>query len=330
MALIPITIASWDYDRVRPLIDGRVRVEGCELTFLPMPVEECFHRAYFHGEFDVAEIGFSPFLIALSRGIAPYVALPAFVSRTFRHSAVYIRTDRGIHGPADLRGRRIGVPEYQQSAALWVRGMLQDEHGIASADIHWVQAGLEDAQRKDKFPLNLPEGFPLSPAPAGRSLSSLLASGDVDAVISARAPSCFLEEHPAVDRLFPDYRAEEHAYFRRTGLFPIMHAMGIRNDLHARHPWLAASVYKALLEAKRMADADLAEVTALKIGLPWVTAELEATRSLMGDDFWSYGVPANRHVLDTMTRYSFEQGLAVRKLSVEELFAPSTLDDVHV
>jgi 4,5-dihydroxyphthalate decarboxylase len=330
MALLPITIATWDYDRVRPLMDGRVRVEGCEVNYLPMTVEECFHRAYFHGEFDVAEIGFSPFQIALSRGMAPYVAVPAFLSRTFRHSSIYIRTDRGIAGPADLRGKRIGVPEYQQSAALWARGMLHDDFGIAAADMRWVQAGLESAGRRDKFPLNLPAGFPLEPAPDGQSLSALLAAGAIDAVISARAPSCFLEGHRDVGRLFPDYRAAEQQYFQRTRLFPVMHAVGVRNDLHAKHPWLAASVYKAFLQAKRIADAELAEVTALKIGLPWVTAELEATRAVMGQDFWSYGVPGNRHVLETMTRYSFEQGLAVRKLAVAELFAPSTLEDVHV
>jgi len=169
MARLPITIATWDYDRVRPLLDGRVTVEGCEVNYLPMPVEECFHRAYFHGEFDVAEIGFSPFLIALSRGIAPYVALPVFLSRTFRHSAIYIRNDRGIASAADLRGKRIGLPEYQMSAVLWVRGFLKDEYGIEAADIDWVQGGLEQYGRKDKFPLNLPPGFPLSSAPEGRS-----------------------------------------------------------------------------------------------------------------------------------------------------------------
>lgn len=329
MARLPITIATWDYDRVRPLMDGRVEVEGCEVNFLPMTVEECFHRAYFHGEFDVAEIGLSPFLIALSRGIAPYVALPAFLSRTFRHSAVYVRSDRGIASPSDLRGKRIGVPEYQQSAALWVRGFLKDDFGIEPAEIQWVQGGLEQVGRKDKFPLNLPADFPLTSA-SSSSLSDLLAHGELDAVISARAPSCHGRAGVPVQRLFADYRAVEKDYFRRTGLFPVMHAVGVRQDLAAKHPWLPASVYKAFAAAKRIADQDLKEVTALKIGLPWVTAELESTQAVMGDDFWSYGVAANRKTLEAMTRYSHEQGLAVRKLSVEEIFAPTTLDDVHV
>jgi len=330
MSLIPLTVATWDYDRVRPLIDGRVRIEGCDVTYIPIPVEEVFHRAYFHGEFDVAEIGFSPFLIALSRGTAPYVAVPAFLSRMFRHSAVYIRTDRGIDGPGGLRGKRIGIPEYQMSAVLWVRGFLKDEFGIRAADVHWVQGGLEEPGRKDKFPLNLPEGFPLESAPDGIPLTRLLADGEVDAVISARAPSCFVAGHPKVRRLFPDFRAAEKDYYRRTGLFPIMHALGVRNDLAERYPWLPVSVYKAFAEAKRIADADLREVTALKIGLPWVNAELEATVDVMGEDFWPYGIEANRKTLEAMARYSFEQGLAVRQLTVEEMFAPTTLDETRV
>ncbi|VCU70580.1 4,5-dihydroxyphthalate decarboxylase [Pigmentiphaga humi] len=330
MARLPLTIATWDYDRVRPLLDGRVEVEGCDINYLPMPVEECFHRAYFHGEFDVAEIGFSPFLIALSRGIAPYVALPVFLSRTFRHSAIYIRNDRGIASAADLRGKRIGLPEYQMSAVLWVRGFLKDEYGIEADDITWVQGGLEQYGRKDKFPLNLPPGFPLESAPEGRSLSSLLAQGELDGVISARAPSCLTQGHPHVRRLYPDYRAVEQDYYARTGMFPIMHALGVRKELAQAHPWLPASLYKAFVQAKEIAERDLREVTALKIGLPWVTAELESTEAVMGKDFWPYGVEANRKTLDAMARYSYEQGLAVRKLEVDELFVPSTLDLVHI
>lgn len=330
MPKLSLTVATWDYDRVRPLIDGRVGIEGCEINFMPMKVEEVFHRAYFHGEFDVAEIGFSPFLIALSRGTAPYVAVPAFLSRTFRHSAIYIRNDRGIEGAADLRGKRIGVPEYQQSAVLWVRGFLNDEHGIKARDFNWVQGGLEAWGRKDKFPLNLPTDFPLAAAPEGQSLSMLLETGEIDAIISARDPSCFIQRHPKIARLYPDYRAAEKEYYRRTGIFPIMHAVGVRNDLAARHPWLPASVMKAFSEAKRIADEDLREVVALKIGLPWLAAEVESTEAVMGRDFWSYGVEANRTTLEAMARYSFDQGLAVRKLSVEEMFAASTLEDMKI
>lgn len=325
MSRLPITIATWDYDRVRALTDGRVHVEGCDVNYLTMPVEECFERAYFHGEFDVAEIGFSPYLIALSRGATPYVAIPVFLSRMFRHSAVYIRTDRGIEGPADLRGKRIGVPEYQMSAVMWFRGYLQDEHNIAAKDIKWVQAGLENPGRRDKFPLNLPPGFPLVSL-GEETLNEMLADGRLDAVMSARRPPCFIDGHPKVRRLFPDYRAAERDYYRKTGIFPIMHAVGVRRDVHDKHPWLASSICKAFTQAKRLADAEFAETTALKIGLPWVSAEYDETRALMGDDYWPYGLnDQNRKTLAAMARYSFEQGLAVRLLSVDEMFAEGTL-----
>jgi 4,5-dihydroxyphthalate decarboxylase len=294
-----------------------------------MPVEECFERAFFHGEFEVAEIGFSPHLIALSRGPTPYVAVPVFLSRMFRHSAIYIRTDRGINGPGDLRGKRIGVPEYQMSAVVWVRGFLNDEFGIAAKDINWVQAGLETPGRRDKFPLNLPDGFPLT-SRNDAVLSRMLVDGELDGIMSARQPSCFINGHPKVARLFPDYRSAERDYYRRSGIFPIMHALGIRRDVHDKHRWLAASLYKAFLQAKRIADAEFAETTALKIGLPWVTAEYEATRDAMGEDFWSYGVAPNHKTLSTMARYSYEQGLAVRPLTVEEMFAEGNLSETRV
>lgn len=329
MSRLPITIATWDYDRVRALIDGRVRVEGCDVNYLTMPVEECFERAFFHGEFEVAEIGFSPFLIALSRGPTSYVAVPVFLSRIFRHSAAYIRTDRGIKGPADLRGKRIGVPEYQMSAVLWFRGMLHDEFGIAAKDIEWVQAGLENPGRRDKLPLNLPPGFPLT-SRTEVSLSALLADGELDAVISARRPSCFLDGHPKIERLFPDYPAAEREYYSRTGIFPIMHALGIRRDIYEKNRWLAAGLYKAFLQAKRIADAEFAETTALKLGLPWIAAEYEATVALMGPDFWSYGIDANRKTLAAMARYSYEQGLATRLLSVDEMFAAGNVNESRV
>ena len=329
MSPVPITIATWDYDRVRALVDGRVQVEGCEVNYLTMPVEECFERAYFHNEFEVAEIGFSPFLIALSRGITPYVALPIFLSRMFRHSAAYIRTDRGISGAADLGGKRIGVPEYQMSAAMWFRGYLQDEVGIAAGDIHWVQGGLENPGRREKFPLNLPKEFPLT-SRSDVSLSKLLIEGELDAVLSARRPSCFVDQHPKVARLFPNYRKIERDYYRRSGIFPIMHALGIRRDVHDKHKWLATSLYKAFSQAKRIADAEFVETTALKVGLPWITAEYELTVDLMGDNFWSYGIEPNRKTLETMARYSYEQGLSVRRIAVDDMFAEGNLTEIRV
>jgi 4,5-dihydroxyphthalate decarboxylase len=329
MSRLPITIATWDYDRVRALTDGRVQVEGCDVNYITMPVEECFERAFFHGEFEVAEIGFSPFLIALSRGPTPYVAVPVFLSRMFRHSAVYIRSDRGIEGPADLRGKTIGVPEYQMSAVMWFRGYLKDEFGIETKDIKWVQAGLENPGRRDKFPLNLPDGFPLV-SRNDVSLSKLLAGGELDVVMSARTPSCYAAGHPKVRRLFPNYRAAEKEYYKKAGIYPIMHALGIRRDIYEQNRWLAASLYKSFLQAKRLADAEFVETTALKIGLPWITAEYEATIAALGPDFWSYGVEANRKTLATMARYSYEQGLAIREVSVDEMFAEGNLSETRV
>lgn len=330
MARVPITIATWDYDRVRALIDGRVQVEGCDVNFLPMPVEECFHRAYFHGEFEVAEIGMSPFLIACSRGLANYTAIPVFLSRMFRHSAIYVQAKSGIEAPGDLRGKRVGVPEYQMSAALWARGFLKDDFALSADEMNWFQGGLESSGRLDKFPLNLPDDFPIASIANGATLSALLANGELDAVFSARAPSSYSNGSGTVRRLFPDYRRVEADYFRRTGIFPIMHAVGVRNDIVARFPWLPASLYKAFSQAKALADADLAEVTALKIGLPWVAAEYDQTVALMGESFWPYGIPPNRKTIEAMCRYSHEQGLAVRELGIEEIFAESTLEEIHV
>ncbi len=236
MSRLPITVATWDYDRVRALVDGRVAIEGCDVNYVTMQVEEILERAFFHREFEVAEIGLSPYLIALSRGTAPYVAVPAFLSRMFRHSAVYIRADRGIEGPADLRGKRIGVPEYQMSAALWVRGFLTDECGIAAKDIDWVQGGLETPGRRDKFPLNLPGGLSARIGAGGQDPLVDAGGRRPRRVISARRPSCFVAGHRMVRRLFPDYRAAERDYYRRSGMFPIMHAVGIRPDVAREAP----------------------------------------------------------------------------------------------
>jgi 4,5-dihydroxyphthalate decarboxylase len=253
-----------------------------------------------------------------------------FLSRMFRHSAIYVRTDRGISRPQDLRGKRVGVPEYQMSAAMWARGMLQEEYGVRPDELRWYQGGLESPGRKDKFPLNLPAGFPLQKIGPGETLAGLLRDGGLDGVFSARPPSCYRDGRTPVARLFEDFEKAEKDYYRRTRIFPIMHALGVRRDVHERHPWLAASLYKAFEQAKRLAQQDLFEVTALKIGLAWIASHAEETRAVLGEDLWPYGVEANRATLETMTRYSCEQGLAVRKLAVEELFAASTLEHTKV
>ena len=326
MSELSITVACNDYDRVRPLADGRVPIEGCDVNFIALGPEEVFFRAFGGSEFDVSELSLSSYLMSVARGDGNYVAIPAFVSRMFRHSAIYTRTDRGIEVPEDLRGREVGVPEYQVTAALWVRGLLCDEYGVGPSEIGWRTGGVEEAGRREKLALELPSEIDVRSISKDKALGPMLAAGEIDALVAPRAPRCFVDAEPGVGRLFTDYRAAERDYFAKTGLFPIMHVIGVRRALLERHPWLASSVYKAFQKAKEIAVAELANSTALHATLPWLTAELEQTRSLMGEDYWPYGAEENRATLQALTRYSFEQGLTPRPLEIEELFASSTLD----
>ncbi len=274
MSRLRITIATWDYDRVRALTDGRVKVEGCDVNYITMPVEECFERAFFHGEFEVAEIGFSPYLIALSRGAAPYVAVPVFLSRMFRHSAVYIRTDRGIDGPADLRGKRIGVPEYQMSAVMWVRGYPQ---GRVRHRGRRTSIGCRPASKlpagATSFRSTCPTDFRSSRA-NDAALSAMLADGELDcgdlgaaAVLLRQRSSARSTAVSGLSRRRARLLSQKSAFSRSC----TRSASAATSTTSNR--WLAASLYKAFLQAKRLADAEFTETTALKIGLPWVTAE---------------------------------------------------------
>lgn len=325
MAKLPITVATWDYDRVRAILDGRVAIEGCDVNYIVTAPEETFFRAFTARQFDVAELSLSSYMIALSRGGCGYRAVPVFPSRAFRHSAIYVRSDRGISRPEDLRGRIVGVPEYQLTANLWVRGILADEYGVQPAQISWRRGGMEEPGRYEKLSV-APSGVEIETIAADDTLSRMLREGRIDALIAPRAPSCFVERTSGVTRMFSDFRNEERAYFGKTGIFPIMHVLAIREELVNAHPWLATSVFKAFAEAKRLCMHELYEVTALKLTLPWVVAEAEATRAVMGEDFWPYGFEANRTTLSAAVRYSHEQDLSARRLSVEELFVPSTLE----
>jgi 4,5-dihydroxyphthalate decarboxylase len=325
-AQIPLTLACGEYDRTRAIKDGRVQVEGCAVTYLPLEPEEIFHRAFKHQEFDVCELSFSSYLRTVDAGTSPYAGIPAFVSRIFRHSGIYIRTDRGIRAPADLKGRLIGLPEYQITAVVWLRGLMQDEYGVKPTDIRWRQGGIEEPGRTERTPLQPIPGLDLKPVPPGKTLSAMLEEGELDAMFSARAPSCFTRGATNVGRLFPDYRSVEKEYYRNTGMFPIMHLIGIKRDIAERHPWLPASLYKAFCQAKSFAMRDVREVNALPITLPWLVAEAEETGKLMGEDFWRYGVQENAAEIEALTRYSYEQGLVQRKLRVEDLFPPSVIE----
>lgn len=321
-----ISLTCCDYDRTRALFDGRVQVEGCDVTAVPLEPEEAFHRAFKFAEFDVTELSLSSHTLMTSRGQNVYVGIPAFVSRVFRHSSIYIRTDRGISKPQDLKGKRIGVPEYQMTANVWVRGMLDDEYGVKPTDIHWRQGGLEEAGREERTPLKLPPEIDFQKIPHERTLNAMFEAGELDGVIGARSPSCVLRGAPNVGRLFADYRKAEEEYFGRTRMFPIMHIIGIRKTLADAHPWLAASLMKAFNRAKALAMAELGQIGHLFVSLPWGVAEYNHARTLMGEDYWSYGFEANRHALEAFTRYHHAQGLSARKVAPEELFAPSSLD----
>ena len=323
---IPLTIACGDYDRTRAIKDGRVPVEGCDVTYIPLEPEEVFFRAFRYQEFDACELSFSSYLRITDAGTSDYIGIPAFVSRVFRHSGIYIRTDRGIRTPQDLRGKTIGLPEYQITAVVWMRGILQDEYGVKPADIAWRSGGIEEPGRDERTPLAPIPGLDLKPIASDKTLSGMLASGELDAMFSARAPSAFLKHAPNVGRLFPDYRDVEKAYYQKTGLFPIMHLIGLKKALAERHPWLPTSLYKAFAEAKTLAYAEVRDINALRVTLPWVEAETLDTIALMGEDFWRYGVAENRKEIETLARYAHEQGLVKRRLTPEELFARATLE----
>jgi 4,5-dihydroxyphthalate decarboxylase len=323
---LQLSLAVCDYDRTRALFDGRAEIEGCDITAVPLEPEEAFHRAFKFQEFDISEVSMSSYMMTTARGEAHYIAIPAFVSRLFRHSGIYIRTDRGIQGPEDLKGKTIGLPEYQMTANVWIRGILEEHHGVKPRDIKWRRGGLEEPGREERARIQLPPDVDYQAVPEHRTLSEMLVTGEIDGLLSARAPSCFLNGAPNVGRLFPDYPAAEEAYFRKSKIFPIMHAIGIRRSLVEKHPWLAVSVYKAFLKAKELCMKELGQIGHLATSLPWPVAEYDRARKIMGEDYWSYGAHANRHVLETLTRYSFEQGLSARKLTLEEMFVPSTYD----
>jgi 4,5-dihydroxyphthalate decarboxylase len=324
---VRVTLACGATDRTLPLILGDVRPAGIDLTFLRMYPEEVFWRMTRHAEFDAAEMSLSSYLLRRSRGDDSLLAIPVFTSREFRHSCVWVRADADIQAPADLKGKRVGVPEYQMTAAVWIRGFLKDDFGVDPGELHWFSGGLHQPGRDEKLPISIP-GLDLRTIGPVQTLSGMLLDGDLDAIMGARPPHGF--PGPRVRRLFPDFRTVEVDYFKRTGVFPIMHTVVVRRELLDREPWIARSLYDAFREAKARAMAQLNEAVVLAVTLPWLIAEVESTAALMGQDYWPYGVEPNRPALETLNRYSCEQGLAQRRVAVEELFAPSTLDDFRI
>jgi 4,5-dihydroxyphthalate decarboxylase len=262
----------------------------------------------------------------VAAGSAAYVGIPAFVSRLFRHSGIYVRADSGIRAPADLRGKRIGVPEYQITAVVWIRGMLQHEYGVHASELIWRSGGQEEPGRDERTPLKAIPSVDLKPIGKEQTLIGMLRDGELDALFTARAPSSFLRGEPHIKRLFENTRAAEQAYYKKTRMFPIMHLVGIRKDLVAKYPWLATSVYKAFREAKALAMTDLLDVNALMVTLPWLTAETQETMARMGRDFWAYGIEENMREITALVQYAHEQGLIDRRVEVTELFHPSMFE----
>jgi 4,5-dihydroxyphthalate decarboxylase len=326
MSKLRLTLACWDYDRVRALADGSVRPEGIDLNILELPVEETFFRMLRNREFDAAEMSLSSYVVSLTRPSPAFIAIPVFPSRLFRHNGIFVSTRSGIHEPRDLIGKRIGVPEYQLTAPVWMRGILQDEYGVDPASVEYLTGGEEEPGREEKVALDLPARFRVRPIGPHQTLSAMIAEGEVDAITAPRNPSTFHTRPDRVKRLFENYVEVERAYFRKTRIFPIMHTLVLRRDVYDANPWVAQSLYKAFEEAKRRAQANLEIVAAIKTMLPWQIAHVEEARRELGEDWWSYGLAANRHVLDTFLRYHHEQGLSPSRLSPESLFAPETFE----
>lgn len=329
MSKVQLSIAMGDYDRTRALFDGRVQIDGVDPVYMLLSPEEMFFRAMRSQDFDVSELSLSSYLVKHSKGECPYVAIPVFLSRAFRHTSIYVRKDR-IKRPEDLKGKRVGLPEYQLTANVWARSILQDDYGVRPEDITWVRGGIETPGRPEKIKLELPANVHVEPAPDGTTISELLDRGEIDGFIGPRPPSRQALKNPDIGWLFDDPTAVAKDYYRRTGVFPIMHVVGIRKELAERHAWLPGALLKAFTQSKAAALELLADTSATKVTLPFVEEQLKAARQTMGEDYWSYGVAAARKTLETFVRHHHSQGLSARLVSVDEIFHPSTYETFSV
>lgn len=326
MGDIKLSIAMGDYDRTRPIVDGRVHIDGVDPVCMLMSPEEMFFRAFRQNAFDVSELSISSYCVSVAKGNPHYIGIPVFLSRAFRHTSVYIRTDRGIEQPEDLKGKKIGIAEYQLSANVWIRGILEQDFGVRPADILWVRGGMDTPERPEKIALELPADIHIEQSPAGATLNQMLVDGEIDGFVGPRWPRCFNEGHPHVDRLFRDSVAAAADHFKRTGIFPIMHVLGVRRSLAEEHRWLPAALMKAFSAAKEMAQIALNDTSAAKVTMPFVEDNLNTVRQLMGTNFWPYGIAANAKVLDTFCDMHHRQGLSPRRLSIDEMFHPATYE----
>ena len=325
-----LTLSCWDYDRTRALSEGRIGVDGVDLTYLSLPIEETFFRMLRNHEFDASEMSLSSYVLSLFEEPQPFIAIPVFPSRFFRHSCIFVNSNSGIRRPEDLRGKRVGTPEYQMTAAVWIRGMLSDEYKIPVGSTPYFTGGEEEPGRSEKIALSLPPSIRVEPIADTKTLSQMIESGELDAMYTARAPSTFVNGTGKVRRLFENYGAVEREYYRKTKIFPIMHTVVIRRDVYKQNPWIAQSLHKAFVLSQREVYTNLHETAGLKTMLPWVLDHVAETESVMGKDFWPYGFQPNQNTLATFLRYSYEQGLAKRLLTPKELFAPETLESFKI
>ena len=326
---LKLSLACWDYDRTRALADGSVAVDGIDLICHDLPVEETFFRMLRYREFDVAEMSLSSYTVSLLRD-SPFIAIPVFPSRMFRHSSIYVNASCGIETAQDLKGRKIGTPEYQMTAPVWIRGILADRYGVDPASVDYYCGGQEEPDRDEKIALDLPEKFRIHRIQPGQTLSQMLADGEIDALHTARKPTTMDSRPGAIRRLFPDYREVEQAYYADTGIFPIMHCVVIRREIYDANRWVARALFKAFAEAKRRAQEHFFETAALKSMLPWLVSHVEDTLATFGQDWWPYGFAENRATLEVFLRYHHEQGLSQRLLEPEELFAPECLESFKI
>ena len=329
MTKLNLSVAMGDYDRTRALLDGTVQIDGVDPVYMTLSPEEAFFRAFRNTEFDISELSLSSYLVKASKDESPYVAIPVFLSRAFRHTSIYVRKDR-IKRPQDLKGCRIGVPEYQLTAIVWARSILQDDFGVRPEDITWVRGGIDEPGRPEKIKLQLPPDVRMENAPDGDTISAMLDRGDIDGFIAPRPPGGAAATNPNVGWLFDDPTAVAKDYYQRTGVFPIMHVVGVKKEVVAKHPWLPGAVLKAFEQAKKSALEKLADTSATKVTLPFVEEQLKAARELMGADYWSYGVEANRRTLETFVRHHHAQGLSARLMTVNELFHPATYESFKI
>ena len=327
-----ITVAGYNYDRVEALFDGRVPFEGFKSRFEKSSIGDLNTHVFSGPQTrEVSEIGLSPFMHAYANdGFRDYTLVPVFPLRVFRHKSIFIRTDRGIRKPRDLRGKKVATPGYSQTSLTWIRGILQDEYGVSPKDIQWViskkDSAADMAGKVSKQEQLLPEDLEFTYGPEGMDESDLLVNGEVDALFHAMEPRAYIQGNPIVGRLFSDFRRTEHAYFAKTGIFPIMHAVAVRKDFIADHPEFPKAVFNAYSQAKTLMYDHMRKLGWAMYSLPWISQEIEETQKLMGDNFWPYGIEPNRKALEALFQYSYEQGLASKKLTIKELFHPSTLE----